>query len=90
MVCPEMCVTGYCFLRDLSRAELDLLAEPVPDGPTTLELLGLREHGISVGAGFGRATRAICSTATLLRCRTGPRVPSQAARLCQRTCLEWE
>ena len=53
VVCPEMCVTGYWFLRDLSRAELDLLAEPVPYGPTTLELLGLaREHGISVGAGF--------------------------------------
>ena len=47
VVCPEMCVTGYWFLRDLSRAE------PVPDGPTTLELLGLaREHDISVGAGF--------------------------------------
>lgn len=53
VVCPEMCVTGYWFLRDLSRAELDVLAEPVPDGPTTLELLGLaREHDISVGAGF--------------------------------------
>ena len=53
VVCPEMCVTGYWFLRDLSRAELDVLAEPVPDGPTTLELLGLaREHCISVGAGF--------------------------------------
>ena len=53
VVCPEMCVTGYWFLRDLSREELDVLAEPVPDGPTTLELLGLaREHGISVGAGF--------------------------------------
>ena len=53
VVCPEMCVTGYWFLRDLSRAELDVLAESVPDGPTTLELLGLaREHGISVGAGF--------------------------------------
>ena len=46
-------MTGYWFLRDLSRAELDVLAEPVPDGPTTLELLRLaREHGISVGAGF--------------------------------------
>ena len=53
VVCPEMCVTGYWFLRDLSRAELDVLAEPVPDGPTTLELLGLaRVNGISVGAGF--------------------------------------
>ena len=53
VVCPEMCVTGYWFLRGLSRAELDVLAEPVPDGPTTLELLGLaREHDISVGAGF--------------------------------------
>ena len=53
VVCPEMCVTGYWFLRDLSRAELDVLAEPVPDGPTTLEVLGLaRELDISVGAGI--------------------------------------
>ncbi|MBO60372.1 MAG: acyltransferase [Verrucomicrobiales bacterium] len=53
VVCPEMCVTGYWFLRDLSHAELDALAEPIPDGPTTRELLSLsREHGISIGAGF--------------------------------------
>ena len=24
VICPEMCVTGYWFLRDLSRPELDL------------------------------------------------------------------
>lgn len=53
VVCPEMCVTGYWFLRDLSRDELDALAEPIPAGPTTQELLRLaKEHGISVGAGF--------------------------------------
>ena len=53
VVCPEMCVTGYWFLRDLSRVELDALAEPIPDGPTTRELLNLaQEAGISVGAGF--------------------------------------
>ena len=46
-------VTGYWFLRDLSRPELDALAEPIPDGPTTRVLLDLaREHDISVGAGF--------------------------------------
>lgn len=53
VICPEMCVTGYWFLRDLSRPELDALAEPIPDGPTTRVLLDLaREHDISVGAGF--------------------------------------
>ena len=53
VICPEMCVTGYWFLRDLSRPELDALAEPIPDCPTTRVLLDLaREHDISVGAGF--------------------------------------
>ena len=48
VVCPEMCVTGYWFLRDLSRDELDALAEPIPAGPTTQELLRLaKEHGIT-------------------------------------------
>ena len=53
VVCPEMCITGYWFLRDLSRLELDALAEPIPSGQTTRALLNLaQEHGISVGAGF--------------------------------------
>lgn len=50
---PEMCITGYWHLRKLSRAELDTLAEPVPAGPSTRELVALsREYGMTIGAGL--------------------------------------
>jgi predicted amidohydrolase len=50
---PEMCLTGYWHTRKLSHDEFDALAEPVPDGPSTLELLRLsREHGMTIGAGL--------------------------------------
>jgi predicted amidohydrolase len=50
---PEACVSGYWHLRKLSRAELEALAEPVPDGPTTGELLDLsRRTGLTIGAGL--------------------------------------
>lgn len=53
VICPEMCVTGYWFLRDLSKKELEKLAEPIPNGPTTQELLILaKKFEISIGAGF--------------------------------------
>jgi predicted amidohydrolase len=50
---PEMCLTGYWHVRKLSRAAFEALAEPVPDGPCTRELLQLsREHGMTIGAGL--------------------------------------
>lgn len=50
---PECCVTGYWFLRNLTREQLLGLAEPVPDGPSTQALLAMsREHGLTVGAGL--------------------------------------
>src|SRR6266513_711221 len=50
---PEMCLTGYWHVRRLSRAAFEALAEPVPEGPSTRDLLQLsREHGITVGAGL--------------------------------------
>ena len=53
VVFPEMCVTGYWFLRDLSRDELLELSEPVPSGATTQKLLRLaKEHNVSLGAGL--------------------------------------
>ncbi len=53
VVFPEMCITGYWHLRDFPRADLEALAEPVPDGETTQALLALaKEHELSVGAGF--------------------------------------
>src|SRR2546422_11073866 len=50
---PEMCLTGYWHVRKLSRAAFEALAEPVPDGPSTRDLLDLsREHAMTIGAGL--------------------------------------
>ena len=50
---PECCLTGYWFLRRLSREELEALAEPVFDGESSQALLALsRETGMTIGAGL--------------------------------------
>jgi predicted amidohydrolase len=50
---PEMCLTGYWHVRQLSRDAVEALAEPVPDGPSTQALLRLsREHRMTIGAGL--------------------------------------
>ncbi|HJQ53823.1 MAG TPA: nitrilase family protein [Gemmatimonadaceae bacterium] len=50
---PEMCITGYWHVRKLPREDVEALAEPVPDGPSTRELLRMsREHGMTIGAGL--------------------------------------
>jgi predicted amidohydrolase len=54
---PECCITGYWFLRRLSRTELEALAEPVPDGPSSRALSSLAaERGMTVGAGLVEIT----------------------------------
>jgi len=53
VVFPECCLTGYWFLRRLSRQDLLRLAEPVPNGPSSRTLLSLaRQHDMTVGAGL--------------------------------------
>jgi len=53
VVFPEMCITGYWHLRDSPKADIEALAEPVPDGETTHALLALaNKHELSVGAGL--------------------------------------
>ncbi len=50
---PEMCLTGYWHVRHLSHKEVEALAEPVPDGPTTQHLRQLsRHHNLLIGAGL--------------------------------------
>ena len=50
---PECCITGYWFLRKLSRDALVELAEPVPEGASTRRLLDLsRKHNLVIGAGL--------------------------------------
>ena len=39
IVFPECCITGYWFLRKLSRAELVELAEPVFEGASSQKLM---------------------------------------------------
>lgn len=56
---PECCITGYWFLRKLDLPALRALAEPVPDGPSTRELLALsRGSGMTIGAGLVEADPA--------------------------------
>ena len=50
---PECCITGYWFLRNLSRPALLDLSEPVPDGPSTQRLCALaRGLNMTIGAGL--------------------------------------
>jgi len=50
---PECCITGYWFLRKLSGQELRALAEPVPQGPSSVALLALASGlGMTIGAGL--------------------------------------
>ena len=53
LVFPEMCITGYWHVRNLSRADIESLAEPVPDGPSTHALIELaKQHHMIIGAGL--------------------------------------
>jgi len=57
IVFPECCITGYWFLRKLSRDELIALAEPVFDGPSSRALMALsKEHNMTIGAGLVEIT----------------------------------
>jgi len=53
IVFPEMCITGYWHVRNLSREDVNSLAEFVPSGPSTQALLALSAaHGMTIGAGL--------------------------------------
>ncbi len=50
---PECCITGYWFLRGLTREQVQALAEPVPDGPSSQALMTLaKERKMTIGAGL--------------------------------------
>lgn len=50
---PEMCITGYWHVRNLTREEIYRLAEPVPAGASTQFLLSLAAtYNITIGAGL--------------------------------------
>ena len=53
LVFPEMCLTGYWHVRNLSKVEIEQLAEPIPNGEMTQALLSMATaSGISIGAGL--------------------------------------
>ncbi len=54
MVCFHECsICGYTFLENLRRSEMEALAEPVPDGPSTEALVEIaRECEVAVAAGL--------------------------------------
>jgi len=57
LVFPEMCITGYWHVRNLAKPDIELLAEPVPSGPSTRELLALSaKHNMTIGAGLIEST----------------------------------
>lgn len=57
IIFPECCLTGYWFLRHLSRDQLVKLAEPVFDGPSSQALLDLAKgHNMTVGVGLVELT----------------------------------
>ena len=60
LVFPECCITGYWFLRKLSRDQLRQLAEPLY-GPSSAVLLELAaRHGMTIGAGLIEAAENRC------------------------------
>jgi len=53
IVFPECCITGYWFLRHLSRDRLSALAEPVFNGPSSQVVMDLAErYRLIIGAGL--------------------------------------
>ena len=56
LVFPECCLSGYWFIRHLSVEQLEVLAEPVPDGPTMTRVRRLAQrHQVTIGAGLVEA-----------------------------------
>lgn len=50
---PECCITGYWFLRHLSREKMTALAEPLFNGPSSRFLMELsKKHNMTIGAGL--------------------------------------
>ncbi len=50
---PEMCITGYWHVRNLSREQIEALAEPIADSESVGRLQQLaKDHDATVGAGL--------------------------------------
>src|SRR5579872_5417243 len=59
---PECCITGYWFLRKLSREEVSDIAEPASNGPSSKILIDLAlRYGLTIGAGLVEGVRMAAS-----------------------------
>ncbi|UCE50232.1 MAG: hypothetical protein JSW47_08715 [Phycisphaerales bacterium] len=53
IVFPECCITGYLFMRQLSKEKLEAMAEPVFEGTSSKALMALAtKHNLTIGAGL--------------------------------------
>jgi len=53
IIFPEMCITGYWHVRNLSEPEVRSLSESVPSGPSTQALIALAvKYQMTIGAGL--------------------------------------
>lgn len=53
VVFPEMCITGYWHVRNLSKPELKSLAESIPSGASVQRIIDLsKKNNITIGAGL--------------------------------------
>ncbi len=53
LVFPEMCITGYWHVRKLDAQQVRDLAETIPAGPSTQQLIKLAvAYGMNIGAGL--------------------------------------
>jgi predicted amidohydrolase len=58
IVFPECCISGYWFLRNLSRDQLKNAAEPLFEGPSSQALMRLaRQYRVMIGAGLIESDR---------------------------------
>jgi predicted amidohydrolase len=58
---PECCITGYWFIRNLTKRQLADLAERIPNGSSTRRLVALaKRYRVTIGAGLIEAgTRGV-------------------------------
>ena len=54
LICfPEMCISGYWHVSKLSREQIVQLAEPIPAGSSSQQILSLsKQTGINIGVGL--------------------------------------
>lgn len=77
---PECCISAYSFVQPFSKDQLLALAEPVPEGPSTRELMAISdETGVPVLAGlFERDGELIFNTCV---CVDGDRLVARHRKL---------